>query len=166
MEKRSRRRIRDLVTQLASQGLSENEIGCARISMMARGTSAPFKGRIQKRKTKPLHRSNPACIARPVHTVGSFPTEPAKDPVPGMSASPQKQTRISQLARPHKYSFHIATPCIQWTAPHCSPRYRPNLSHKPLLTSEFTVAPSLAGASAFALPDGRIAALTSCCCDV
>ena len=30
MEKRSRRRIRDLVTQPASQGLSENESGCAR----------------------------------------------------------------------------------------------------------------------------------------
>jgi hypothetical protein len=32
-------------------GLSENEIGCARISMMARNTNVPFKGRIQKRKT-------------------------------------------------------------------------------------------------------------------
>jgi hypothetical protein len=34
MEKRSRRRTRDLVTQAASQGLSENEIGWARISMI------------------------------------------------------------------------------------------------------------------------------------
>jgi transposase len=40
MEKRSRRRTRDLVTHAASQGLSENEIGCARISMMARSTNA------------------------------------------------------------------------------------------------------------------------------
>jgi hypothetical protein len=55
MEKRSRRRTRDLVTQAASQGLSENEIGCARISMMARSTNAPCKGRIQMRKTIPLH---------------------------------------------------------------------------------------------------------------
>jgi hypothetical protein len=47
MEKRSRRRTRDLVTQPAIQGLSENEIGCARISMMARSKTAPFKGRIQ-----------------------------------------------------------------------------------------------------------------------
>ena len=54
MEKRSRRRTRDLVTQSASQGLSENEIGCARISMMARSTNAPRKGRIQKRKTNHL----------------------------------------------------------------------------------------------------------------
>jgi len=53
MEKRSRRRARDLVTRLASQGLSENEIGCARISMMARGKNAPFKGRIQMRKIYP-----------------------------------------------------------------------------------------------------------------
>jgi hypothetical protein len=51
MEKRSRRRIRDLVAQPASLGLSENEIGCARISMMAKNTNVPFKGRIQKRKT-------------------------------------------------------------------------------------------------------------------
>ena len=51
MEKRSRRRIRDLVALLAFQGLSQNEIGCARISMMARSTNAPFKGRIRKRKT-------------------------------------------------------------------------------------------------------------------
>src|ERR1700675_1165233 len=54
MEKRSRRRIRDLVALAAFQGLSENEIGCARISMMAWSTNAPFKGRIQKRKTNHL----------------------------------------------------------------------------------------------------------------
>ena len=54
MEKRSRRRIRDLVAPAAFQGLSQNEIGCARISMMARSTNAPFKGRIQKRKTNHL----------------------------------------------------------------------------------------------------------------
>ena len=51
MEKRSRRRTRDLVALAASQGLSQNEIGCARISMMARSINAPCKGRIQKRKT-------------------------------------------------------------------------------------------------------------------
>ena len=68
MEKRSRRRIRDLVALAASQGLSENEIGCARISMMARSTNAPCKGRIQKRKTNHLQISNSACNARPVHT--------------------------------------------------------------------------------------------------
>jgi len=72
MEKRSRRRIRDLVTQAAFQGLSENESGCARISIMARSTNAPFTGRIQKRKTNPLHRSHSACNTRPVHTVGSI----------------------------------------------------------------------------------------------
>jgi len=71
MEKRSRRRTRDLVTQAASQGLSENEIGCARMSMMARSTNALCKGRIQMRKTNPLHYSNSACNARPVHTDGS-----------------------------------------------------------------------------------------------
>jgi hypothetical protein len=38
MEKRSRRRIRDLVALAAFQGL--NEIGCARISVMARGRNS------------------------------------------------------------------------------------------------------------------------------
>ena len=74
MEKRSRRRTRDPVTLLAAQGLSENEIGCARISMMARSKTAPFKGRIQKRKTKRFHSSHLACNTRPVHTDGSFAT--------------------------------------------------------------------------------------------
>ena len=54
VEERSRRRVRDLVTQLAFEGLSENEIGRARISMMANERSAPRKGRIQKRKTNDL----------------------------------------------------------------------------------------------------------------
>ena len=72
MEKRSRRRTRDPVTHMASQGLSLNEIGCARISIMARGIGAPFTGRIQMRKTNPLHRSHPTCNARPVHTHGPF----------------------------------------------------------------------------------------------
>jgi len=39
MEERSRRRVRDLVARLALEGLSENEIGRARISMMARSTT-------------------------------------------------------------------------------------------------------------------------------
>jgi hypothetical protein len=55
MEKRFRRRTRDLVTQAAFQSLSENEIGCARISMMARSKNAPCKGRIQMRNTNPLY---------------------------------------------------------------------------------------------------------------
>jgi hypothetical protein len=44
MEKRSRRRIRDLVALTAIQGLSENEIGCARISMMARSRKRSIQG--------------------------------------------------------------------------------------------------------------------------
>jgi hypothetical protein len=69
MEKRSRRRTRDLVTQSAYQGLSENEN--ARISIMAKSTNAQFTGRIQKRKTNPLRHSDLACNTRPVHTDGS-----------------------------------------------------------------------------------------------
>ena len=74
MEKRSRRRTRDLVTQPASQGLSQNEIGCVRISMMAKSMNALFTGRIQKRKTNPLLTltSGLQHTARPVHTDGSI----------------------------------------------------------------------------------------------
>jgi hypothetical protein len=43
MEKRSDRHIRDLVAHTAFRGLDANEIGCARISVMA-GAIAPFKG--------------------------------------------------------------------------------------------------------------------------
>src|SRR6476620_4940620 len=43
MEKRSDRHIRDLVAHTAFKGLDANEIGCARISVMA-GAIAPFKG--------------------------------------------------------------------------------------------------------------------------
>ena len=71
MEKRSRRRTRDLVTQPASQGLSQNENGCARISMMAKSMNAPFTGRIQKRKTNPLHHSHLTCNSFAPESVGS-----------------------------------------------------------------------------------------------
>jgi hypothetical protein len=92
MEKRSRRRTRDLVTQAASQGLSENEIGCARISIMARSTNAPCKGRIQMRKTNPLqlltfglHRTAGPYrwVIRAILTVRrSLPVYPDKQTIP------------------------------------------------------------------------------------
>jgi transposase InsO family protein len=44
MEKRSHRRIRDLDVLAASQGLVANEIGCARISMMAKKQNASING--------------------------------------------------------------------------------------------------------------------------
>ena len=44
MGKRSHRRIRDLDVLAASQGLVANEIGCARISMMAGEQNTPFNG--------------------------------------------------------------------------------------------------------------------------
>ena len=67
---RSRRRVRDLMTQLAFEGRSENETERARISMMAR-SDLLHKGRIQKRKTNHCHSEDSACNARPVHTDGS-----------------------------------------------------------------------------------------------
>jgi len=75
MEKRSRRRIRDLVALAAFQGLSQNEIGCARISMMARSTIAPRKGRIQKRKTT-LHLFKSGLQ----RTAGPYKVPGAEDP--------------------------------------------------------------------------------------
>src|SRR6478609_6453873 len=55
MEKRYHRRIRDLDVLTAFQGLVANEIGCARISMMARKQETlPAMGRIQMRETNYL----------------------------------------------------------------------------------------------------------------
>ena len=73
MEKRSRRRIRDLVTQLASQGLSENENGRARISMMAKSNERSTHGPDTEAQDQSPHHSHLACNTRPVHTVGSQP---------------------------------------------------------------------------------------------
>ena len=52
MGERSRRRIRDLVARLAFEGLSENEIGCARISILAR--SNPLHQRAGYRRARPV----------------------------------------------------------------------------------------------------------------
>ena len=69
MEKRSHRRIRDLVALTAFQGLDANEIGCARISIMAGEQDAPFKGpNTDERDQSSPNRSHPACNTRPVHT--------------------------------------------------------------------------------------------------
>jgi hypothetical protein len=94
MEKRSRRRIRDLVAQPASLGLSENEIGCARISMMARNTNVPFKGRIQKRKTYHLQIIT-FCLQRAAG--------PYRSATSGCKQPQQKKSRysIASSARPN-----------------------------------------------------------------
>ena len=69
MEKRSHRRIRDLDVLTAFQGLVANEIGCARISMMAREQETPLD-RAEYRRARPIisRSSHLACTARPVHT--------------------------------------------------------------------------------------------------
>ena len=68
MEKRSHRRIRDLVAHTAFKGLDANEIGCARISMMA-GSKRSLQ-RAEYRCARPIisRSTYPACNARPVHT--------------------------------------------------------------------------------------------------
>jgi hypothetical protein len=69
MEKRSHRRIRDLVALTAFQGLVANEIGCARISMMAGEQKRSLQGpNTEARDQLSPDQSYPACIARPVHT--------------------------------------------------------------------------------------------------
>jgi hypothetical protein len=53
MEKRSRQRVRDQVAHTAFEAETRMR-SSARISMMARNTNVPFKGRIQMRKTNHL----------------------------------------------------------------------------------------------------------------
>ena len=91
----ARRRIRDLVTQPACQGLSENEIGCARISRMARSTNAPFTGRIQKRKTNHLHPSHSARNTR-VRAMSASPESGHSTTV--CSATPEASPRSRRCA--------------------------------------------------------------------
>src|SRR5207253_8785311 len=69
MEKRSHRRIRDLDVLTAFQGLVANEIGCARISMMA-SEQETLPQWAEYRCARPIisRSSHPACTARPVHT--------------------------------------------------------------------------------------------------
>ena len=67
MEKRSDRHIRDLVAHTAFKGLDANEIGCARISVLARAI-APSKGRIQMSKTNYLQ----AVISDLQRTAGPY----------------------------------------------------------------------------------------------
>src|SRR5262249_26162931 len=69
MEKRSHRRIRDLDVLMAFQGLVANEIGCARISMMA-SEQETLPQWAEYRCARPIisRSSHPACTARPVHT--------------------------------------------------------------------------------------------------
>jgi hypothetical protein len=73
-------------TPLASsgQGLSENEIGCARISMMAGSTNAPCEGRIQMRPTPSFVHIRPATHGRSLQ-LGRFQTSA---PLKLMSAFP------------------------------------------------------------------------------
>src|SRR3954463_15101634 len=68
MEKRSDRHIRDLVAHTAFKGLDANEIGCARISVMAGGQLLPSKGRIQMSKTNYLQ----AVISDLQRTAGPY----------------------------------------------------------------------------------------------
>src|SRR5262245_45186426 len=69
MEKRSHRRIRDLDVLTAFQSLVANEIGCARISMMA-SEQQTLPQWAEYRCARPIisRSSHPACTARPVHT--------------------------------------------------------------------------------------------------
>jgi hypothetical protein len=68
MEKRSHRRIRDLVAHAAFQGIDANEIGCARMFMMARSNTLRSRGRILISGTSHLQITTSACNTRPVHT--------------------------------------------------------------------------------------------------
>jgi hypothetical protein len=64
MEKRSRRRIRDLVARPASLGLSENETGCARIS------TTVWTGRALQAESDDLEVIGLALLFRPLN--GTF----------------------------------------------------------------------------------------------
>src|SRR5262249_15285551 len=70
MEERSHRRIRDLDVLTAFQGLVANEIGCGRISMMAREQKRSLQW-AEYRCARPIisRSSHPACTAHGAETL-------------------------------------------------------------------------------------------------
>ena len=104
MEKRSRRRVPELVTRPAFQGLSENEIGRVRISMMARNANVPFKGRIQKRKTYHLQ-------------IITFGLQRAAGPYRRLKADPKSISRLSRRglrAGMRRWRNGLAVASLNW----------------------------------------------------
>jgi len=71
MEVRSSRRMRTLVTQMARQGLSANEVAGALISMMARSKTLQSKAGYIDAKPLTANSTKLSCDARPDHTCGS-----------------------------------------------------------------------------------------------
>ena len=120
MEKRSRRRIRDLVTHSASQGLSENEIGCARISMMAKSNERSIHGP----DTEAQDQSPPSLTSDLQHTAGPYKRVIRYRfvwcPLRAMSAVPRKPTLGSTAIsaamghrrhwQPHSITSSASTP--------------------------------------------------------
>jgi len=96
MGERSRRRIRDLVTRLAFEGLSENEIGCARISMMARSIrSTKGPDTEEQDQSLPLSRFSLQRTAGPYNRVNFGPCDPHRrmavdHPIPEVSLQRQR----------------------------------------------------------------------------
>src|ERR1700730_10357162 len=90
MEKRSHRRIRDLDVLTAFRGLVANEIGCARISMMA-SEQETLPQWAEYRCARPIisRSSHAACTARPVHT--EVHGQAMWTAVPGMAHLPAEQ---------------------------------------------------------------------------
>src|SRR5207253_9748604 len=84
MEKLSHRRIRDLDVRTAFQGLVANEIGCARISMMA-SEQETLPQWAEYRCARPIisRSSHPACTARPVHTQSTWSSDVDRRPRDG-----------------------------------------------------------------------------------
>src|SRR3954471_24306328 len=112
MEKRSDRHIRDLVAHTAFKGLDANEIGCARISVMA-GAIAPFGGPNtdeQDQLSPGRHirlathgRSIQTCNARPVHTHTDVPTTDVRL----LIRSPRRRGRAERTALRGQSAFAV-----------------------------------------------------------
>src|ERR1700730_15301639 len=117
MEKRSHRRIRDLDVLTAFRGLVANEIGCARISMMA-SEQETLPQWAEYRCARPIisRSSHPACTARPVHT--KVHGQAMWAAVPGMAHLPGQPCTEYRCHGPFRCSDH-------WLRSALCPRHRP-----------------------------------------
>jgi hypothetical protein len=68
MEKRSSQCIRTLLARSAGRGMGAYQIGCARISMMARSTERSNQRPDTLVQDRRFYFDHPSCDARPDHT--------------------------------------------------------------------------------------------------
>src|ERR1700741_5345655 len=126
MGERARRRLRDLVTQLAFEGLSENEIGRARISMMARSDLLHARAGYRSARPTTVLKIQLATHG-PVRRASAYPLIAAREQTfregrLGPQAAIPVSSSCQRAARVHSGNPAFRRPSINSFALDCPPR--------------------------------------------